>query len=522
MACMLCAPPASTLTQRPIMSCLLSGLFIFPLFFLIVTFNCRAQGAPMAIELTLVHGADAKGAVCLDGSLPGFHLDEGSGSGLNSWIVHLQGGAWCSDASSCALRAQTSLGSSHFMNASVFQGILSNSPRVNPYFYNWNRVKVRYCDGGSFSGDAELPMPARIPGTSQLQLLYYRGKRIWKAIMEDLLARGMNRTSQVYSDHRFRIWISCLLRHVKRTMKLRWSLVIAIFFPCTYRPDIKGNQFVQAYFRKVVTLQNIVNLPKGCTAERDLGQCFLAQHFLEDIYTPTFILQSAYDTYEVRNFLVPPSQDSNGDWALCKENPKLCSIEEIHVLQGFRKEMINALNPIQTFSTWGIYLISCFYHTLSQQDYLWNGASQIASTSVVDAVGRWFYKGIGTKYVDCPYPLQQRRKYWHDTKIKVREFKQGDLVLLYQSRLGPKKPNLKIAWSGPYEVDWVFSNGTVRLKDLFGLILLGVYNGAKIKLYYFAPTGTGNGEGNPVLDDDSAAELAPIDGELVSLGKCTY
>ncbi|MCO5593694.1 hypothetical protein L7F22_047711 [Adiantum nelumboides] len=57
--------------------------------------------------------------------------------------------------------------------------------------------------------------------------------------------------------------------------------------------------------------------------------------------------------------------------------------------------------------------------------------------------------------------VQQRRKYWHDSKIKVREFKQGDLVLLYRFKLGPKKPNLKIAWSGPYEVDWVFSNGTV-------------------------------------------------------------
>ncbi|MCO5589463.1 hypothetical protein L7F22_043430 [Adiantum nelumboides] len=41
--------------------------------------------------------------------------------------------------------------------------------------------------------------------------------------------------------------------------------------------------------------------------------------------------------------------------------------------------------------------------------------------------------------------VQQRRKYWHDSKIKVREFKQGDLVLLYQYKLGPKKSNLKIA-----------------------------------------------------------------------------
>ena len=30
-----------------------------------------------------------------------------------------------------------------------------------------------------------------------------------------------------------------------------------------------------------------------------LIQCFFPQYFLEDIYTPTFILESAYDTYQV-------------------------------------------------------------------------------------------------------------------------------------------------------------------------------------------------------------------------------
>ncbi|MCO5575391.1 hypothetical protein L7F22_029191 [Adiantum nelumboides] len=99
--------------------------------------------------------------------------------------------------------------------------------------------------------------------------------------------------------------------------------------------------------------------------------------------------------------------------------------------------------------------------------------------------------------------VQQRRKHWHDNKTKVKEFKQGNLLLLYQSRLGPKKPNLKIAWSGSYEVDWIFSNGTVRLKDLSRLFLPGVYNGAKIKLYYFAPNGLATKENNVVLDYES-------------------
>ncbi|MCO5563575.1 hypothetical protein L7F22_017220 [Adiantum nelumboides] len=106
--------------------------------------------------------------------------------------------------------------------------------------------------------------------------------------------------------------------------------------------------------------------------------------------------------------------------------------------------------------------------------------------------------------------VQQRRKYWHDSKIKVREFKQGDLVLLYQSKLGPKKPNLKIAWSGPYEIDWVFSNGTVRLKDLSGLILPGVYNGAKIKLYYSPANDIGTDSRMLVNDSNSKEPVLVI------------
>lgn len=30
---------------------------------------------------------------------------------------------------------------------------------INPDFYNWNRVKVRYCDGASFTGDVEAVDP---------------------------------------------------------------------------------------------------------------------------------------------------------------------------------------------------------------------------------------------------------------------------------------------------------------------------------------------------------------------------
>ncbi|KAL5981730.1 hypothetical protein ACLOJK_015793 [Asimina triloba] len=46
-------------------------------------------GSPM-VGFTLMQGAAGKGAFCLDGSLPGYHFDKGSGSGETSWLVNLE------------------------------------------------------------------------------------------------------------------------------------------------------------------------------------------------------------------------------------------------------------------------------------------------------------------------------------------------------------------------------------------------------------------------------------------------
>ncbi|KAJ8527691.1 hypothetical protein K7X08_015142 [Anisodus acutangulus] len=40
-----------------------------------------------------------------------------------------------------------------------FQGIHSKNQTANPDFYNWNKVIIAYCDGGSFTGDVEYVDP---------------------------------------------------------------------------------------------------------------------------------------------------------------------------------------------------------------------------------------------------------------------------------------------------------------------------------------------------------------------------
>ncbi len=76
-----------------------------------------------------------------------------SNSTQHFWLVTLQGGGWCWNASDCYNRSLGLLGSSYKLPAvTQFDGIMSANFTVNPEFYNWNMVMINYCDGASFSG----------------------------------------------------------------------------------------------------------------------------------------------------------------------------------------------------------------------------------------------------------------------------------------------------------------------------------------------------------------------------------
>ena len=47
---------------------------------------------------------------------------------------------------------------------------------------------------------------------------------------------------------------------------------------------------------------------------------------------------------------------------------------------------------------------------------------------------------------------KEKTKRWHDQKILRREFKAGEQVLLYNSRLKLFPGKLKSRWSGPYTI----------------------------------------------------------------------
>ncbi|KAG6389127.1 hypothetical protein SASPL_150586 [Salvia splendens] len=221
----------------------------------------------LMVGFTLVQGAPAKGAVCLDGN----HLHRGFGTGANSWLIQLEGGGWCNTLRSCIYRKTTHRGSSTLFEKQIpFTGILSNKSEENPDFFNWNRVKIRYCDGASFAGDSENKEAG----------LQFRGKRIWLAAREDLMSKGMHNANQVFTD-------------------------------------VSGGHTLRSFFAGVVCLQ-----------------CFFPQNLIAGIKTPLFILNAAYDSWQVQESLAPSTADPQGSWHDCKLNNERCSASQIQFLQG--------------------------------------------------------------------------------------------------------------------------------------------------------------------------------------------
>lgn len=92
----------------------------------------------------------ADGAMCLDGTPGGYHIQHKDNS---AWTIHIQGGGWCTSVADCGNRAHTMLGSSkdyisdmdgilHGFDGGA-HGIFSSDENVNPRFFNHTKVRTK-------------------------------------------------------------------------------------------------------------------------------------------------------------------------------------------------------------------------------------------------------------------------------------------------------------------------------------------------------------------------------------------
>jgi hypothetical protein len=78
--------------------------------------------------------------------------------------------------------------------------------------------------------------------------------------------------------------------------------------------------------------------------------------------------------------------------------------------------------------------------------------------------------------------FKEKIKIWNEKRIQYREFKQGDQVLLFNSRFKFSAGKLIFRWSGPYKIQEVYRSGALRLKrDIKGIP--HTINGQRLKHY---------------------------------------
>ncbi|KAH9607501.1 hypothetical protein KSS87_017433, partial [Heliosperma pusillum] len=240
-------------------------------------------------------------------------------------------------------------------------------------FYNWNRVQVRYCDGSSYMGDVEAVDPAVLGGCSAGGL----GAILQCDNFRALIPSGAK--------------VKCLSD--------------AGFFINT--EAISGTRPLQEIYAGVVTTHGSAkNLPEACTSKFSPELCMFPHYAARDIQTPLFVLNSAYDSWQIGEIFLQGAVDPDGNWKNCVTGITWCSDSQIEALRSFNKQFFAGLSSIcDNNPSKGLFINSCFCHCQSeaQQTWLSDDSTRLDNTTIAKAVGDWFYDRNPFQKITFPY-----------------------------------------------------------------------------------------------------------------------
>ncbi|XP_065184018.1 uncharacterized protein LOC135814776 [Sycon ciliatum] len=359
-----------------------------------------ANARSATVELTLLtEAAGSKGAVCLDGTPPGYYWRQGQGTALKKWIIHQEGGGWCFSDEDCLTRSRTRLGSSKYFAPNktfLHAGFLADDCQTNPVFCDYNVVYMPYCDGGSFSGNREKPLV--VNGTS----LYMRGKRILDAVF-DTFSEQLGEAEELILTGCSAGGLATYLHadYPVETKRIPSTCKYAVLADAGYFIDglsQNGQRAERTRMLYVVQSQNLTSgMNQKCVAamsEADQWKCFFAQYSVPYISSPIFALQSLYDYNQLKTVLHLPCI------------PPKCSASEYQIFLNWRTTFLKAFSPIlnRTVST-GIFSDACVAHCQSVADAHWDNYV-VRGQRAHETFAAWYFDQPGKlpQVVDCAYP----------------------------------------------------------------------------------------------------------------------
>uniref|UniRef100_A0A453MAV7 Pectin acetylesterase n=1 Tax=Aegilops tauschii subsp. strangulata TaxID=200361 RepID=A0A453MAV7_AEGTS len=293
-------------------------------------------------------------------------------------------------------------------------------------------VMIRYCDGASFAGE----------GYDAGSRVYFRGQRIFNAAIQHLLSIGMSSADQVLLAGGSAGGLSAILHcdqfgafFAGRSTTVKCLADAGLFLDAV---DVAGGHTLRSYFGGVVATHRVAQtLPRSCTGHLDATSCFFPQNIIGSIKTPIFLLNAAYDTWQIHESLAPDVADHGGAWRACKSNRLACNASQMKVLQAFREQMVGIVEGAFSRSKGnGFFINSCFTHGQSKVPATWNANGSptihnkvstgyqldfkvgyivhahwfihlclvLRAQSIAKSVSDWYFGRAEVRAIDCPYP----------------------------------------------------------------------------------------------------------------------
>ena len=374
-------------------------------------FGIFATAQPSSMNLALVvlpnSSALLQGAACLDGTPPAIYMAPANTtadpSAKNKWVLYFKGGGWCVDEADCLKRTTTLIGSSSQLPSKQPRfgyggaGPLGDDPALNPAFAHFNRALLWYCDGGSWSGDVEAPVPVASGSSTKL---YFRGRRNLDAALRFLRQQhGLGDATEVLLSGGSAGALAAYLHadYVRATfgatVKFRVAPVSGFFL---MHETVAGEDAFPALGRGVFEMMNSSGgVNQRCvTALAPTGQqwqCFFANASYAHTTTPLFALNSAVDSYQMQAILKVSPTCAGMDVAHTT-GPQFgnCTEAELAAVRGFEADFLRDLRASATFGRAGNggFIESCMEHVAAQGDK----ANTIAQggVSMMDALAAWW------------------------------------------------------------------------------------------------------------------------------------
>lgn len=362
-------------------------------------------------QLTLYNVDDAeaqeRGAVCLDGSAPGFYYEpadtDADASAATKWVLAFKGGGWCWTPEECAARAHGGEGSAKMPTIANDMSVFGNGPlfpKVGNTFAAYHHVVLWYCDGGVFAGDREDPVSVADPwDASKNMTIFFRGRRVLDLLMDTLKrSYGLDTATEVLLTGGSAGAFSAYMHADKLAAQMPPSVTKFKVAPINGWFAYVPGRFQQASrsfldeFRKFYHMQNLADAgPADCHAALADGmKCVFSDYSYAFSRTPIFPLQALDMFIASQNTTSSLLASKNLNCVMKQLDEKTCTHEDVSRVSELLQDVETSIRSTEKFSRNGEggFLTSCNGHRLYESPLFYKVAN--GETTMLDALTRWW------------------------------------------------------------------------------------------------------------------------------------